>query len=137
MGRLGVLLVLGAGPTVVGFGLYNVSHARLPSSVVNLILTLELPMAAVTAYLLLGERFSRLQVWGGLATLAGVAVVRIQGLKAAGDGRAQDAGGSSPAGSPAAGSSPAGSSAGGTGGKAAVAATAASAGSASPAKRST
>ena len=51
----GVLFLLSAGPTVAGFGLYNVSLALLPSSVANLILTLEPAFTAVTAYLLLGE----------------------------------------------------------------------------------
>jgi drug/metabolite transporter (DMT)-like permease len=37
----GVLILLAAVPTVMGFGLYNVSLSYLPSSVVNLIATLE------------------------------------------------------------------------------------------------
>jgi drug/metabolite transporter (DMT)-like permease len=37
----GILFLLAAGPTVAGFGLYNVSLGYLPSSVANLIATLE------------------------------------------------------------------------------------------------
>lgn len=72
-----VLFALAAVPTVAGFGLYNVSLSLLPSSVANLILTLEPPLTAVIAYFLLGERLSLGQIAGGLAILAGVIVLRI------------------------------------------------------------
>lgn len=74
-----VLLILAAGPTVIGFGLYNITLTHLPSSVANLIVTLEPPFTAVTAYFALGERLTAVQLWGGLLTLAGVAVLRLHG----------------------------------------------------------
>lgn len=73
----GVLFLLAAGPTVIGFGLYNVSLSLLPSSVANLIVTSEPAITAVIAYTLLGERFASLQIAGSLMILAGVAFLRI------------------------------------------------------------
>ncbi len=78
-GRLagwGVLFLLAAGPTVAGFGLYNVSLGYLPSSVVNLIVTTEPVFTSAIAYILLGEHLSSAQVLGGLIILAGVVLLR-------------------------------------------------------------
>jgi drug/metabolite transporter (DMT)-like permease len=80
----GLLVVLAAGPTVGGFGLYNVSLAYLPSSVANLIMTLEPPFTAVIAYILLGERLNAMQAGGGLVILLGVAFLRIHEARLAG-----------------------------------------------------
>jgi drug/metabolite transporter (DMT)-like permease len=73
----GILFLLAAGPTVAGFGLYNVSLGYLPSSVANLIVTLEPVFTAVIAYFLLGERLSGMQLGGSLMILAGVVFLRI------------------------------------------------------------
>ena len=73
----GVLLLLAAGPTVVGFGLYNVSLTYLPSSVANLLVTAEPVFTAVIAYLLLGERLAPIQLAGGLLILAAVVFLRV------------------------------------------------------------
>jgi drug/metabolite transporter (DMT)-like permease len=73
----GVLFLLAAGPTVAGFGLYNVSLSYLPSSVANLILTLEPAFTAVIAYLLLGERLSGIQLGGSVLIVGGVVLLRI------------------------------------------------------------
>jgi drug/metabolite transporter (DMT)-like permease len=72
-----VLFLLAAIPTVAGFGLYNVSLSVLPSSVANLILTLEPAFTAVTAYLLLGERLTTPQIAGAALTIGGVAGLRL------------------------------------------------------------
>lgn len=50
-----LLLALAAGPTLLGFGLYNISLKTLPLAVANLILSLELVFTAVIAYFLLGK----------------------------------------------------------------------------------
>jgi drug/metabolite transporter (DMT)-like permease len=71
------LFLLAAGPTVVGFGLYNVSLSHLPSSVANLILTLEPAFTTGIAYFLLGECLNGTQLGGSLAILAGVVFLRI------------------------------------------------------------
>lgn len=73
----GVLILLAAGPTVAGFGLYNVSLSYLPSSVANLIVTLEPTFTAVIAYFLLGERLTLVQLAGSLLILGGVVFLRI------------------------------------------------------------
>ena len=72
-----VLFLLAAVPTVAGFGFYNLSLSHLPSSVANLILTLEPAFTAVTAFILLGERFTGMQILGSLITLAGVVFLRM------------------------------------------------------------
>ncbi len=73
----GVLFLLAAGPTVAGFGLYNVSLVYLPSSVANLVVTLEPAFTVVTAYLLLGERLNGTQIGGSLMMLGGVVFLRV------------------------------------------------------------
>ena len=80
-GRLagwGVLFLLAAGPTVAGFGLYNISLGYLPSSVANLIVTTEPVFTAAIAYLLLGEHLSSVQALGGLVILSAVVLLRLR-----------------------------------------------------------
>jgi drug/metabolite transporter (DMT)-like permease len=73
----GALFLLAAGPTLAGFGLYNMSLSYLPSSVANLIVTLEPAFTAVIAYFLLSERLNGMQVGGSLLILAGVVFLRV------------------------------------------------------------
>jgi len=72
-----ILFILAAGPTLAGFGLYNISLGYLPSSVVNLIVTMEPVFTALIAYLLLNERLNGTQVFGGMTILTGVVLLRI------------------------------------------------------------
>ena len=72
-----ILFLLAAGPTVFGYGLYNMSLGYLPSSTANLIVTMEPPITAAIAYILLGERMNGIQIGGSLLILAGVVVLRI------------------------------------------------------------
>lgn len=82
----GVLFVLAAGPTVAGFGLYNVSLGYLPSSVANLIVTMEPVFTAAIAYLVLGERLSGIQVAGSVMIVGAVLLLRIhEGRELAGE----------------------------------------------------
>jgi len=53
------------------------SMVYLPSSVANLIVTLEPAFTAAAAYRLLGERFTAAQVGGSLLILAGVVFLRV------------------------------------------------------------
>ncbi len=76
-GGWGILLLLAIGPTILGFGLYNVSLGYLPSSVANLIATSEPVFTAAIAYVLLGERLDWIQVSGALLVLGGVLFLRI------------------------------------------------------------
>jgi drug/metabolite transporter (DMT)-like permease len=69
---------LAAGPTLLGFGLYNVSLVHLPSSTANLILVTEPVWTALAAYLLLDERLTGEQIAGSALILAGVVALRLQ-----------------------------------------------------------
>ena len=72
-----VLFLLAAGPTVAGFGLYNVSLTYLPSSVANLVVSIEPALTAATAYVLFGERLDATQLAGSAMILAGVVFLRV------------------------------------------------------------
>jgi drug/metabolite transporter (DMT)-like permease len=72
-----ILFLLAAGPTLAGFGLYNVSLGYLPSSVANLILTLEPAFTAVIAYVVLNERLNSIQIAGSLLIMGGVVFLRV------------------------------------------------------------
>jgi drug/metabolite transporter (DMT)-like permease len=94
----GVLFLLAAGPTVMGFGLYNVSLSYLPSSVANLIVTLEPVFTTITAYFLLGERLTWIQILGSMVVLTGVVFLRLyEGRLAALSARSQSGIGAAPA----------------------------------------
>jgi len=73
----GILLLLAAGPTLAGFGFYNVSLVYLPSSVANLIMTTEPVFTAVIAFFLLGERLNPTQIFGSILILSGVVLLRV------------------------------------------------------------
>ena len=66
------LVLLAVGPSLIGFGLYNISLGRLPSSTVNLIATAEPAFTALLAFLLLGEILGPLQLAGGLLIIGSV-----------------------------------------------------------------
>jgi drug/metabolite transporter (DMT)-like permease len=72
----GELFLLAAGPTAAGYGLYVLSLAHLPSSVVNLIVTLEVAFTAALAYVLLGERLTAKQYAGSLLIVGAVFLLR-------------------------------------------------------------
>jgi drug/metabolite transporter (DMT)-like permease len=73
----GILLLLAIGPTLAGYGMYNLSLTLLPASVANLIASLEPAFTAAIAYFLLGERFTWVQVGGSILILSGVVFLRI------------------------------------------------------------
>jgi drug/metabolite transporter (DMT)-like permease len=72
-----ILVLLAAIPTLAGFGFYNVSLSYLPSSIANLIVTMEPAFTAVTAYILLGERLTPIQLIGSILNLSGVVFLRV------------------------------------------------------------
>ena len=82
-GGWAILLLLGVGPTIGGYGLYLVSLAYLPATVANLIGALEPAFTAVWAFLLFQEGFTAIQIIGSLMVLASVVLLRI------GNGRGQ------------------------------------------------
>jgi len=73
----GILFLLAAGPTLAGFGLYNLSLSYLPSSIANLIATTEPPFTALMAFFLLNERLSAIQIGGSVMILAAVLFLRV------------------------------------------------------------
>lgn len=73
----GVLFLLAAVPTVAGFGLYNVSLGYLPSSVANLIATMEPVFTAIVAYLVFQEQLTPVQLAGSLLIAGGVVLLRV------------------------------------------------------------
>lgn len=78
-----VLIFLSAGPTLLGFGTYNLSLNYLTSSVANLIATSEPVFTTITAYFAFGEQLSPIQLIGGLLVVGGVVVIRLsEGRKA-------------------------------------------------------
>jgi drug/metabolite transporter (DMT)-like permease len=76
-GGWALLLFLAAGPTLAGYGLYNISLTFLPSSVANLIASTEPAFTVVIAYLFLGEMMKGVQIGGGLLIIGGVVFLRI------------------------------------------------------------
>lgn len=72
-----LLWVLAAGPTLMGFGLYNVSLSLLPSSTANLILTLEPVLTTLLAFFLLGERLSIIEAVGSALVIAALVILRL------------------------------------------------------------
>jgi drug/metabolite transporter (DMT)-like permease len=73
----GILFLLAIGPTLAGYGLYNVSLVDLPSSVANLVVTIEPVFTTAIAYFLLHERLNFIQIMGSLLILGGVIFLRI------------------------------------------------------------
>ena len=67
-----LLAALAAGPTALGFGLYNASLARLPAGTANLLASTEPLFTAVVAYAFLGERLGSEALAGGVLILAAV-----------------------------------------------------------------
>jgi drug/metabolite transporter (DMT)-like permease len=87
----GLLFFLAAGPTLAGFGLYNVSLGYLPSSVANLIMSTEPVFTLVVAYFILGEKLNWIQALGSLVILSGVVILRIHERSQAGKVKIQQA----------------------------------------------
>lgn len=77
----GILLLLAAVPTLMGYAFYNISLSYLPSSVVNLILTVEPVFTALIAFFFLGEKIGRVQIAGGLLIIFGVLLLRVRKLE--------------------------------------------------------
>lgn len=75
-----VLFALGAIPTILGFGLYNASMQYLPSSIANLVATMEPVFTVITAYFLLGEVLNGTQIFGSLVIIGAVFIMRFFGM---------------------------------------------------------
>ena len=71
------LFLLAAGPTVMGFGLYNISLRVLPASVANLIATSEPVFTAIFAFFIFGERLNTIELCGAFLIIMGVLLLRL------------------------------------------------------------
>lgn len=76
------LFLLAAGPTVMGFGLYNISLRVLPASVANLIATSEPVFTAIFAFFIFGERLNMIELCGAFLIMIGVLLLRLNKNKA-------------------------------------------------------
>ena len=76
-----VMILLGAIPTVGGYGFYNVSLTLLDASIANIIVSLEPAFTAVFAFLVLGEVLTPVQVLGSALLLSGVAAIKLADLR--------------------------------------------------------
>jgi len=72
-----LLAALAVGPTLMGFGLYNVSLRYLTSSKTNLVVMIEPVFTAVIAYFVFGEMLTITQLAGGMMILGAVALLRL------------------------------------------------------------
>lgn len=76
-----VLALLGAIPTVGGYGFYNVSLTLMDASVANIIVSLEPLFTAIFAFLILGEVLTPVQMLGSALLLSGVAAIKLGDLR--------------------------------------------------------
>jgi drug/metabolite transporter (DMT)-like permease len=76
VGGWALLLLLGVGPTIGGYGLYLVSLGFLPATAANLIGALEPAFTAIWAYLLFHEQLTFIQIVGSLLVFASVILLR-------------------------------------------------------------
>jgi drug/metabolite transporter (DMT)-like permease len=74
-----VLAALALGPHVMGQGLISYGFSRLPVALSSVTLLLQVVVAALAAWLLLGEVLTPLQMAGGVIVLAGIYLARRTG----------------------------------------------------------
>ena len=73
-----ILLVLAIGPTLMGYGIYNVALHYLPSSITNLIVTIEQVFTAAIAYVIFGETLTGWQIIGSMLIMSAVLVLLLE-----------------------------------------------------------
>jgi drug/metabolite transporter (DMT)-like permease len=72
-----ILIFLGIGPTVGGFGLYLMSLGYLPATIANLIGALEPAFTVIWAYLIFHEQLTFIQLIGSLLVFASIILLRL------------------------------------------------------------
>jgi drug/metabolite transporter (DMT)-like permease len=72
-----ILIFLGMGPTLGGFGLYLMSLGYLPATIANLIGALEPAFTAIWAFLIFRENLTFVQLTGSLLVFASVILLRL------------------------------------------------------------
>ena len=73
-----MLVFFAIGPTLLGFGLYNLSMSYLPASIANLLATTEPVLTAIQAYIFLNERMTLAQIIGGAVIVLAVLIVQLE-----------------------------------------------------------
>lgn len=76
-----MLIALAIGPTLMGFGLYNVSLRYLPSSTANLVVMVEPIFTTIVAFFMFGEILTLVQILGAGLILVSVGLMRIKSSK--------------------------------------------------------
>lgn len=71
------MIFLSLGPTLLGFGMYNISMMFIPASVTNILATTEPAMTAIQAYFFLGEQLNWVQILGSLIIVSAVLILRL------------------------------------------------------------
>ena len=71
-----ILVFLGIGPTVGGFGLYLMSLGYLPATIANLIGALEPAFTVIWAYLIFHEQLTFIQLVGSLLVFGSIILLR-------------------------------------------------------------
>jgi drug/metabolite transporter (DMT)-like permease len=71
-----MLAALAIGPTLMGFGLYNVSLRFLPSSTANLVVMIEPIFTSIVAFFMFGELLTPMQIVGAGIILVSVSLAR-------------------------------------------------------------
>lgn len=74
----GIMFLLAVGPTLAGFGVFNVSLGYLPSSVVNLLMCTEPVFVVIFAYVFLKEQLTLVEILGSALIISGVIILRIK-----------------------------------------------------------
>ena len=72
-----ILIFLGIGPTMGGFGLYLMSLGYLPATIANLIGALEPAFTVIWAYLIFHEQLTFIQLVGSLLVFASIILLRV------------------------------------------------------------
>ncbi len=75
-----LLLGLSYGPTLGGYACFTASLRTLPASTVSLLTTLEPPITAILAFLLLGRAMTIIQWLGTLLIMVGVVLIQAGGV---------------------------------------------------------
>lgn len=75
-----LILTLAVFPSILAYGLYLKALTRMEASRAAIVATLEPVLAALLAWLALGETLAPLQLVGGALVLAGVVILRMKGM---------------------------------------------------------
>jgi DME family drug/metabolite transporter len=73
---------LGIGPTLGGYGLFNLALRYIPGQVAGLITVMEVPISALIVFLLLGDTLEPPQLAGMVLVLIATVLPNLRGFRA-------------------------------------------------------